>query len=70
MAKHPRDDCKHPQYADFHCAEMICPNYTSRCPMHAPSGSPINRCNNDDERDGIDEAGGYHEYMERYAEGE
>jgi hypothetical protein len=35
--------------------------------MHAPSGNAHNRCVNDDERDGIDAAGGYHEFMERYA---
>lgn len=65
--KLPYIDCKHPQYrANAHCAENDCPNYSGRCPMHAPSGRLINRCTNDDERDGIDEAGGYHEYMERY----
>lgn len=39
--------CRHPAYADGHCAEMACPNYFSACSRHAYSGHPDAPCSQD-----------------------
>lgn len=38
-------NCFHGRYSDGHCAEMHCPNYSGRCPRHAPSGRLSEACN-------------------------
>ena len=36
--------CRHSKYSDGHCAEWYCPLYSGKCPKHAPSGNPTDRC--------------------------
>jgi hypothetical protein len=36
--------CGHVDYADGHCAELGCFNYTQKCRKHSLSGDPLAHC--------------------------